>query len=110
VPKDDRQIIFDYAETYKAIFTFCIQKSMQKLPPGVITSISTDPANAEKIKVKIENPQMNTVAEFEYSQDFLAAALILYCKSLLIPIARKSQKHVETRPDSVVLHLSMVVQ
>lgn len=105
MPKEDRRIIFDYSEAYNAIYAFCVKKEQRKPPPGVITGVHVDPADEKRFYVHIENAQQNTRAKQEYSRDFLAAALMLYCRSLGIPIAKRSRKSVEIKEGAVVLRL-----
>lgn len=95
MPKEDRRIFFDHEETYKAIYALCVQKEMRKPPPGYIVSISIDKDDDQKIRIRIENPHNSSAAELEYGRDFMAAALMLLCRSLGIPIPRKSLKSVE---------------
>jgi len=105
MPKEDRRIIFDHAETYKAIYAFCIHKEQRKPPPGNIVKLVINPEDDTRVLVRIENRQDGSSAGLEYSRDFLAAALMLYCRSLNIPIAKKSQKSVDVKEDSVILRL-----
>lgn len=107
MPREDRRIIFDFVEAYKAIYALSVQKEMRKPPPGVISRIAADTENDQNLKIMIENPQDNSTAQKEYSRDFLAAALMLYCRTLGIPLAKKSQKSVEFTGDSVVLRITI---
>jgi hypothetical protein len=105
MPREDRRIMFDGAETYSAIYMLCTQKDMKKPPQGAITAVSEDSADSQKLKVRFEDTHHNEVKEVEYSRDFLAAALMLYCRSLSIPMAKKAQKSVELRETGIVLRL-----
>ena len=105
MPHEDRRIIFDYSETYKAIYALCVQKEMRKPPPGAIAAISLDPADDQKVRVRIENKHDNTEAENEYTRDFMAAALMLFCRSHSIPLAKKAKKLVEFGSDHVMLRI-----
>lgn len=105
MPREDRRIIFSFEETYKALYALCMQKEIRRPPPGSITGVDVDKDDDKKLKVKLDNMQENTKHEVEYSRDFLAAALLLYCRSQNIPVSKRSSKSVEFRPDSVVLRL-----
>lgn len=103
MPREDRRIFFDHEETYKAIYALCMQKEMRKPPPGYITNVSIDKDNEQRIRIRIENPQDSSAADLEYGRDFMAAALMLLCRSLGIPIPRKSQKSVEVVDGGTIL-------
>ena len=105
MPQEDRRIIFDYSETYKAVYALCVKKEQRKLPPGAITAVTVDPDDSKKIYVKIHNHHDDTHSKHEYSSDFMAAALMLYCTSLGVPIAKRSRKSVEVKEDKVILRL-----
>ena len=105
MPREDRRIIFTYAETYKALYALCMQKEMRRPPPGSIVAITIDGDDDKKLTVRIENMQENTEHEVDYSRDFMAAALMLYCRSLSIPISKKASKSVEFKSEGVVLRL-----
>ena len=105
MPREDRRIIFSFEETYKAIYALCVQKEMRKPPPGNIAVIDVDPDDKKKLTFKINNMQENSEHVVDYSRDFLAAALMLFCRSQSIPISKKAAKSVELKPDGVVLRL-----
>ena len=105
MPREDRQIIFSYAETYKALYSLCVQKEIKKPPPGNINATDADAADDKKLLFAIENSQENSKYKREYSRDFLAAALMLYCRSEGIPISKRARKSVELKDDEVVLRL-----
>lgn len=104
MPREDRRIIFSFEETYKAIYALCMQKEMKRPPPGAITAINVN-GDDKKVTVQINNIQSDSEHTLDYSRDFLAAALLLYCRSQSIPVSKKATKSVEFKPDSVVLRL-----
>src|ERR1022692_945805 len=105
MPREDRRIVFDYAETYKAIFALCVKNAMPPLFVGAIAAI-TFKANDDKIVVvRFADELQGTAVTSEYSQDFLAAALVLYCRTCAIPVPKKGRKSVEVGADSVTLHI-----
>lgn len=105
MPKEDRRIIFSLEETYKALYALCVQKEMKKPPPGNITVISIDKGNDTKLSFRIANMQENTEVKVDYTRDFLAAALLLFCRSQSIPVSKRATKTVEFKDDTVVLRL-----
>ena len=107
MPREDRRIMFDYTEVYKAIFTLCTQKEMRRPLPGEIKGIIEKAEDDQIVIVKIANLHQETAAATEYSRDFLAAALMLYCRACHIPLPKKALKSVEINGDNVVLRISI---
>lgn len=107
MPREDRRIIFTYEETYKALYALCMQKEMRRPPPGAISGILADADDDKKLTVKIDNMQEDSSHDVEYTRDFLAAALMLYCRTLGIPIPKKAGKSVELKADGVVLRITI---
>lgn len=105
MPREDRRIIFSMDEAYKAIYSLCMQKDMKRPPPGAIASITIDPGDENRLTVQISNVHDNTHHEIDYSRDFLAAALMLYCRSHSIPISKKASKSVDFKAETVILRL-----
>ncbi|MCB9996434.1 MAG: hypothetical protein H6869_08380 [Rhodospirillales bacterium] len=105
MPREDRRIIFSYDEAYKAVYSLCVQKEIKKPPPGHIDAIDVDPDDKNKLVLSINNSHENTEHTLTYSRDFLAAALMLFCRSQGIPISKKATKSVELKPDSLILRL-----
>ena len=109
MPREDRRIIFDYDEAYKALYSLCVQKERKKPPTGAITMLVEDDKDDSRIYVRIEN-QLDTQgggARIEYSRDFLAAALMVYCRGCGIPLPKKARKSVMVRENDVILRVEM---
>ena len=107
MPHEERRIIFDYSEAYKAIYALSVQKEMKKPPPGTIMEVKIDPKDDKNLIFAIDNPLDNVKSEREYSRDFLAAALMLYCRTLRIPLPKGARKAVEVVEGSVILHVTI---
>lgn len=107
MPREERHIFFDYAETYKALYALCVQKEMKKPPAGAITEVRVDPKDEKNLIFVIENNLDNISGEREYSRDFLAAALMLYCRGLRIPLPKGARKSVGIEPQCIVLNVSI---
>jgi hypothetical protein len=105
MPREDRRIVFDYAETYKALFALCVKKEMPRLFAGTIAAITFKANDDKSVVVRFADELQGTAATSEYSQDFLAAALVLYCRTCSIPVPKKAMKSVELGADSVTLHI-----
>jgi hypothetical protein len=107
MPREDRRIYFDYDETYKAIFALCVQRDFKKPQPGAIQSVEPLAEDPAKLSFKVVNQLEGTSSVSEYSRDFLAAALMLYCRSLSIPLPKSAQKSVELIQGSVILRVQI---
>ena len=105
MPREDRRIVFDYAETYKAIFALCVKKEMRRPFAGTIAAITFKANDDNSVIVRFADELQGTAATSEYSQDFLAAALVLYCRTCAIPVPKRGRKSVELGADSVTLHI-----
>lgn len=105
MPREDRRITFSYDEVYKAIFAMCVQRELRKPPAGVIMAIERH-EDASKVTIRLENPLTNDPVIFlDYALDFLAAALMLYCRTCRIPLPKTAGKSVELAGDGVVLRV-----
>jgi hypothetical protein len=107
MPREDRRIYFEYDETYKAIFALCVQKDFKKPQPGTIKSVEPLAEDSGRLNVRIENDLDHTSSVTEYNRDFLAAALMLYCRSIGIPLPKSAQKSIELMPGSVILRVQI---
>jgi hypothetical protein len=92
MPKEDRRIVFDHDEVYKAIYALAIQKEITRPPPGVLTDLRLIEGPPAEVAVRLENPAQNFNQEFKYTNDFIAAALMMYCRGLGIPLPKKAHK------------------
>lgn len=108
--REERRIIFDYAEAYKAIYTLCLQKELRVPPAGNITAMALKDDDPTTATVKITNAQNGADSRCEYSCDFLIAALMAHCRACHIPLPKRGLKTVEVAADSVVLRVSIGAQ
>ena len=107
MPREYRRILFDYTETYKAIFTLCMQNELPRPFAGSITAVNFKADDDRCVVVRFANGLQGTSATSEYSRDFLAAALMLYCRTCNIPIPKKAMKSVELGGEAVTLHITL---
>lgn len=108
MPREDRRITFSYDEVYKAIFSLCVQRELKKPPAGIIMAVEPSMADASRVSVRIENPLTSAPVMFmEYSMDYLAAALMLYCRTCRIPLPKTAEKSVELGQDGVILRVQI---
>lgn len=107
MPREDRRIIFEFQETYKALYAMCVQKDLKKPPPGMVGAVAQHPTDIAKVLVRIENSFDGSSQDIEFARDFLAAALMLYCRTLHIPLPKSATKSVEFSPDNVILRVQI---
>lgn len=107
MPVEDRRIIFNNEELYKALYAFCYQKQVKQPPPGRITSVTEDAKDKNKVLFILENPQKHSNATLEYTHDFLAAALMLFCRSCGIPLPKSGRKSVLIQDNQVMLRVQI---
>jgi hypothetical protein len=105
MPREDRRIIFDFTETYRAIFALCVHRESARPFAGNITAITLKAGDDHTVVVRFKDGLKGTSATGEYSRDFLAAALMLYCRTCSIPLPKKGLKSVETGDDAVTLRI-----
>lgn len=107
MPREDRRIVFNYDEVYKALFALCAQKEQPRPPPGTVIAVETSKADEKNVVVFLENPQRTKTSEVHYSRDFLAAALMMFCRANRIPLPKTASKTVELGKGDVSLRILM---
>jgi hypothetical protein len=107
MPTEDRRILFANDEVYKALYAMCFQKQMKAPPPGQVTQIVDDEQNKGQILVKVENPLEKTSTTLEYTHDFMAAALMLFCRGSGIPLPKNAKKSVMINEGQITLRVQI---
>lgn len=107
MPKEDRRIIFENEEVYKALFALATQKEIPKPPPGILTDMKLLEGPPPEVQVRLENPAQNFNEEIKYSYDFVAAALMMYCRGSGIPLPKKAHKNLLMTEGKLVLRVQI---
>lgn len=107
MPQEDRRILFDNDEVYKALFTFCAQKQVKQPPPGHIVKIAPNDNNGGDFRFEIQNPLNGHHVSMEFGQDFLAAALMVFCRGVGIPLPKKARKTVLLNEGQIILRVQI---
>lgn len=109
MPREDRRIFFDDDEVYKAVFALCTQKQMKKPMPGHVARIAEAEGESGAIILDIENPHdpEKAASRIEYSRDFMAAALMLFCRGCGIPLPKSARKSVMIIEGQMVLRVQI---
>lgn len=106
MPREDRRVIFDMSETYQAIYKLSIKtEGMEKPRAGAIKKIEEDGLDANRINIYMENPLDGERIMMTYSRDFIAAALMMFCRGAGIPLPRRASKTVMLDADRVILRV-----
>jgi hypothetical protein len=106
MPREDRRIIFDMSETYQALYKLSLKKDdAPRLIAGHISKIEEDGVDDTSLHFFILNSQDGTKKMVTYSRDFVAAALMIHCRGLGIPLPRKAGKTVMLRDGEVILRV-----
>ena len=108
MPREDRRIIFDMSETYQALYRLSSNQSeVPRLIAGAIMKIEVDALDSNKFNFFIENPQDGSKKMVTYSRDFVAAALMVYCRGVGIPLPRKANKTVLIKDSELILRATV---
>ena len=106
MPKEDRRVIFDFSETYQAVYKLALKADdAPRLKPGKIKKVEEDGLDANKINIFLENTHTGEKEMMTYSRDFMAAALMMFCRGCGVPLPRKAQKTVMLDMDRVILRV-----
>lgn len=98
---ESRIVTFANAEVIQALLEFCEQGN-RPLPEGGVRQLSF--SNDPQVRVALEPERGNPIGFHEHE---IAAALILYCRKIGIPIPRRATKSLQVGQDTVALHLSI---
>ena len=108
MPREDRRITFSYDEVYKALYTLCSQKGLPIPPVGNILRVREDQKDISKIYVEIDEQAERAKEQLEYSRDFVAAALMVFCRGVGIPLPKGGRKSVMfSEGQAVVLRIQI---
>lgn len=105
MPIEDRRIIFSSDEVYKALYALSVKKNMTQPPPGFIKMVTVNKDDPSEVIIKLENPNQQKTAKLEYSRDFLAAALMMFCRGAGIPLPKTAVKSVMINDGQVILRV-----
>lgn len=108
MPTEDRRIIFTFEEAYKAIYSLSIQKNFKKPPAGAIVRAEADEKDPGIIYLYMVNDsEWQGEKKIDYTRDFIAAALLLYCRGTGVPVPRIARKSVMLGEGNITLRVEM---
>jgi len=107
MPRENRLIVFDHGELYHAIYSLCSNKGLKMPPQGNINKVSFADSNSKLIVIDIENNLKQVTKQEEYGRDFIAAALMLLCRGLGIPLPKVANKAVSIVEGKIALRIKI---
>ena len=105
MPSETRKLAFSRAELQAALVNYAFRSDM-KLPNGNIDKVVVSDEGDTTVRLIFVPMKGDDVREVEFSQEHVAAGIILYCRSQGIPLPRDSRKLLLVENDSV----SMIMQ
>ena len=105
MPSETRKLAFTQAELQAALVNYALRSDM-KLPNANIENIFVSNESDTTVRLVFQPNTADEVKEVEFSQEHVAAGIILYCRSRGIPLPRDSRKVLLVENDSV----SMMMQ
>jgi|SRR5579863_6726802 len=99
---ETRVVTFANSEVIEALVEFC-EQAKRPLPEGGVRQLTF--SNDNQVKVMLEPEKGDSVITFHEHE--VAAALILHCRKIGIPIARRAAKSLQVGQGSVALHLTI---
>ena|ERR1035437_4041447 len=105
--REEGRIIVNYAETYTAMCALSVQDKLSRPVAETITGIALKAGDDKSMVITFTSKLNGKSAKCEYSRDFLATALVLYCRTYGIAIPKRATKTVELGGEAVTLHITL---
>lgn len=107
MPQEDRYITFTNEEVYKALHALCAQKNIALPASSRITHIQREGEEKDTVSMILENPITKELKKENYKDDFMAAALMMYCRASKVPLPKTAQKSILIKNSKVVLRVQV---
>lgn len=107
MPTEDRYIVFNYEEVYKALRMRTIVEDAEMLPSGTLKGIElpNEPGEMIKVQVSLDEGADKTL---DFTQEFFALSLVFFCQGSNIPIPRSGRKTLKAKDDKIVMHIQIL--
>lgn len=106
MPTEDRYIVFNYEEVYKALRMRAIVEDMELPPSGQVNAVQLTTAESDKITLGLTTDDGQT-KELQFTQEFFALSLVFFCQGSNIPIPRAGRKSLMTRDNKIIMHIQI---
>lgn len=100
MPSETRKLAFSQAELQAALVNYALRSNM-KLPNASIEKVIVSNEGDSAVRLVFMPSTGNDVREVEFSQEHVAAGIILYCRNQGIPLPRDSRKLLLVENDSI---------
>jgi hypothetical protein len=91
MPTETRKIQFERDEIRAALIHYALRTEM-RLPKETIEKVKIAPSGATVTFVYARQPGSNQAREINFTEQHVAAAVILYCRSHGFPLPREAEK------------------
>ena len=108
MPREDRRIFFEYDEAYRAVYSLCGQKGVEKPPAGYLQKVEPNHDSPLELDLFIESHKTGSIENVTYTKDFVVAALIIMCRGIGIPLPKAANKSLELDKEKVVLRTQIM--
>ncbi len=105
MPQEMRKLSFSQSELQAALVNYALRSEM-RLPNANIEDVIVSKENGVAVKLVFTPSDPNEVRAVEFAQEHVAAAIILFCRTQKIPLARDARKVLMAEDESV----SMMIQ
>lgn len=102
MPSESRILNFGKTEVFEALREYCAHTT-HAIPEDALTGLVS--FNDSQAQVVVNDGGSKSTHNFNESE--LGAALIMFCINKSIPIAKRSEKSLQFKTDSVSLHLEL---
>ncbi len=107
MPQEDRLIKFDYLELYSAVFSLCSQRGEKRPVSGSIVEVYHPEGDVSRVSIEFYDKKTAKNVVQEYSRDFIAAALMMYCRSSGVPLPKSANKALSIGCDDLTLRVKL---
>lgn len=106
MPREDRQIVFNYDEVYKALRMRAIIDDVAIPPSGTVRDIILTHPTHDIITLKVV-AETSELEVLEFSREFFALSLVFFCQGNNIPIPRAGTKSIMANDGEIVMHIKL---
>lgn len=108
MPTENRFIVFNYEEVYKALRIRKITENEELPPNGKITKLDFHDQGGPQDNIEIViNSEDGKPQNLEFTREFFALALVFFCQGSNIPIPRAGTKSLVHKDQTIVMHIQI---
>lgn len=101
---ETRALVFNQDELMQSAHAYCL-RSGAEMPEGEMSAIDVGEEATGEIKLTFSGPDAGTTEAMTISYAQMAAALLLKCREIGIPIPRHARKRLEPAGENMVLRI-----